>query len=247
MRSLSVNRLLFYIIFSIFALKTKAQSTLSDSIFYKKAVDNSIAQYHKAIGYQSRLYNGPQYSSYPFVFKEGHPFFNSDMMSNGSIVYENVLYPNIPMLFDEVTDVIVLKDEAHLIQLVIQKVDRFTLSDNNFIRIVKDSTNNSLISKEGFYNILYEGRLSVLKQEVKSVKVDISSAAEGIVRTIEVKQYYFIKKNNEFYLINSKKDVLELFNDHKKAINDYIKSNKLNFRNDKETLLTKICAYYEQL
>lgn len=231
--------------FHFFSNKTIAQLSADDSIFHSIAISNAVALYYRNIGDQSGLYNGSQYGDYPFKFKEGHPFFYTDSPTTGSIVYDSVFYPDVKLLYDEVANAIIFQDASHRIQLINERITRFTIWDNHFIRIVKDSLSSAPISP-GFYNILYEGRVSVLKQEVKKINEDVSSSAEGVQRFIEEKKYYYIKKKNEYFKVNGKNDLLNIYKDQKKRIRQCIKDNNLSFKNDPDNMLIKVSTCYGQ-
>jgi hypothetical protein len=132
-----------------------AQLAVNDSIFYQKAIHHSIALYHQSLGDQSGLYNGSQYAGYQFTFKEdGHSYFYKDY-TKGSIVYDQVLYSDIDLLYDEVADVIILKDGSRFIELINNKISRFAIGNNVFVHIEKEAANTI---KSGFYNVLYQAR-----------------------------------------------------------------------------------------
>ena len=134
-----------------------AQLSTDDSIFYRKAIGNSIAAYYASTGDQSRLYNGTQYPGYPFTFKEGIPFFNSDKPDTGSIVYDGLLYENVLLQYDELSGMVVMQDRTHHILFRNDLVSQFSMFNNTFIRIVKDSASRVLY-ETGFYNQLYHGK-----------------------------------------------------------------------------------------
>lgn len=239
--------LLFFSTTSFIPSRSWAQLSVDDSVFYNKAVNNAKAIYFQSLGDQSGLYNGSQYAGCPFGFRDGgHPFFYSDVFLNGSIVYDKVLYPEAHLLYDEVVEVLLFQDSTHRIQLVNERVARFSILDNHFIRIIKDSSNRTLV-KSGFYQLLYEGNTTVLKKEVKSIREVLISNTEGIYRYIDTKKYFYIKKGNDYYLVKRKKALLQLYKDRKKELQQYIKRNKLNFKRDPDSLLAKLSAYYDQL
>lgn len=238
---------LFLFLLLAYASKLTAQTVSEDSLLYQRAIDNAVALYHKSIGNQSALYNGSQYVPYSFKFKEGgHPFFFKDVFTKGSIIYDNVLYPDIQLLYDEVGDFIILKDSFHYTKLISQRIAGFSFLSNKFIRIEKDSLSRSLIST-GFYNLLYAGKVLVLKKEVKTISEEAVSSSEGLLRSIQISHYYYIKKNNEYFPIRSKKSLLAVFKDQKNEIQQYIKNNNLNFRKDRDNMLAKVSAFYDQL
>ncbi|ULQ50738.1 hypothetical protein [Flavihumibacter fluvii] len=247
MKSPVVKRgLLFIISLPLFCNKITAQAPAVDSAFYQQAVSNTIIVYQQLIGDQARIFNGIQYSGYPFSFAKGHPYFDSDVFSNGTIVYDNVLYPNVQLLYDELSDAIIIHLSMHKVQLSSERIAGFSLFDKKFIRITKDTASSSPISKEGFYQLVYEGNVTVLKREVKTVLDELSSS-EGILRYIIPKQYYFIKKQNGYYPVYGKKEVLEIYSDRKKDVREYIKNNGLSFKKGPESMLAVVSAYYDQL
>jgi hypothetical protein len=229
----------------VFSNQLFAQTNTSDSLLLAKAVSNSVEKYNSAINYQSRLYNGKQYAGYPYVFKEGHPFFESVEMSEGTIVYDNQLCVNVFLQFDEVANLVIFKDKTHFTELISSKISEFTLLGNHFIQIKRDSANSKVITKDGFFNVLHNGQSMLLKQEIKIIKEDISSAAEGIKRSITIKNLYYIRKDNEYFTVNNKKDLLAIFEDKKNEIAEYMKTNKLKFRGDIQNSLMKIVGFYD--
>jgi hypothetical protein len=242
-----VNVLSIIVFFTLSTSNAWAQLSSDDSVFFKKATDNTKAIYFESLGDQSGLLNGSQYAGYPFGFKDGgHPFFYTNVFLKGTIEYDRVLYPEAFLQYDEVMDVIIFQDATHRIQLIGERILRFSLLNNNFIRIVKDSGKRALVST-GFYHLLYEGNICLLKKEVKSIREVLISNTEGIYRYIDVKKYYYIKKNNEYYPVKRKKTLLELYKDRKKEMQQYIKRNKLNYKRDPDNFLIKATAYYDQL
>lgn len=241
------NTLLLIVSFTLSSSYSSAQLSANDSIFFKKVIDNTKAVYFESLGDQSGLFNGSQYAGYAFTFKDGgHPFFYSDVFLKGSIVYDNLMYTQASLLYDEVAEVLLFQDATHRIQLIGERVSRFSVLDHNFIRIVKDSAKRTLVST-GFYQLLYEGNITVLKKEVKSIREVLISNTEGVYRYIDAKKYYYIIKNNEYYPIKRKKSALELYKDRRKEMQLYIKRNKLNYKTNPDIFLIKTTAYYDQL
>ncbi|MEP7277372.1 MAG: hypothetical protein ABI813_01905 [Bacteroidota bacterium] len=221
-----------------------AQSPAADSILYKSGIQHLVTLYHQASGEQSGLYNGSQYSGYFFSFTGGDPFFKDKEPGLGSVVYDGVLYENVMLQYDEIQDVVVMEDSARRIQLINDRIARFRLFDNNFIRIVKD-TENAVLVRTGYYNLLYEGNISLLKKEEKYIREDPSTGV--LLRFIESHVYYYLKRNNEYFSIKNKNSLLALFSDRKKEIRQYIRKNGLSYRNDRDNMLTKTIAYCDQL
>jgi hypothetical protein len=226
------------------ATSVVAQSAADDSMLYKRAVSNLVNLYQQSSGDQSGLYNGSQYAGYPFKLTEGHPFFLYDRHGAGSVVYDGVLYENVLMQFDEVQDALIMDSSSRRIQFINDRVTQFTLFNNNFIRIVRDTENTTLV-RTGFYEVLYDGKISLLKKEEKQVRDDVTTGE--LLRFIDIHQYYYIKMNNTYYSISNRKSILSIFKDRKKEVKQFIRKNKLSYRKDRDNMLTKATAWYDQL
>ena len=225
-------------------IRIMAQSSSNDSLSLAKTIGNAEALYYQSAGDQSRLYNGTEYTGYPFSFVEGSPFFLTNQPQQGSIMYDQVEYQNVNLLYDDMMGVIIMQDENHRIQLLNDRISRFAIGNNLFIRIVNDSLSTGQPAT-GFYNVLYEGNLSVLKKEIKTIR-QIYSYSQEITRVIDVKTNYYFRKNNEYTLITSQKELLNFFSERKKEIQHYIKSNKLSFKKDTDNLMVKVAVYHDQ-
>ena len=223
-----------------------AQSPASDTVFFRQSINNAITLYHQYLGDQSGLYNGSQYPGYTFSFKDGgYAFFIKDP-AYGTVVYDNMFYPSVKLLYDEIRDELVLEDSTHRIQLLAPRVAAFSIGTDRFIRVVKDSGSNSPAAT-GFYQLLYQGKISVLKKEIKKIREELRYVDDGIIRSIELKRNHYIKRSNVLYEVDSKNALFSVLKDHKKEVQQYIKSNKLSFRKDRDNLLIKVSAYYDQL
>ncbi len=247
MRFTGITSILLSIIAAaIFTRPAAAQASDPDTLFYHKAIGNAVSLYWQAAGDQSGLYNGSQYPGYPFEFKDGgHPYFIKEV-TGGSIVYDKLFYPRAKLLFDELAEQVVFEDSTHRIQLLRERISKFTIGVSNFVRIEKDSFSSALLNS-GFYEVLYAGRVVVLKKEVKKLREEMRYADEGLLRYIDTKQYYYIRKDGVYYSVGSKKAVLSVYKDRKKELQQYIKTSKLNFKQDRDNMLVKVSAYYDQL
>jgi hypothetical protein len=230
------------------AQTVQAQTSRDDSAYYEKAVANTIAIYHRNVGDQSGLFNGRQYAGYPYSFQlGGFPFFLTNETGKGSIVYDSVLYDDVQLRYDEVAELVIFQDTKHQIQLNTDKVSRFSIEGNNFIRVEKDDSLSNSIFRTGFYNLLYDGKVQAVKKEVKVIREELRSNTEGILRFVDISTYYYIKKNNEYFPVKNRSAILDIFKDRKKEILQYIKANKLKFRKDRDNTIIKVSAWYDQL
>ncbi len=234
------------IFFSCFTPGLYAQLSAKDSVYFLQPINNAIKEHQQMIGVDSRLFNGIQYAGYPFSFVKGHQFFDTTAAMPGTITYDDVYYNDVQLLYDEVSDKAIVISNQRRVELSSERINDFTILNHHFVRIVKDSSGKTPISKDGFYELLYTGKVQVFKKEAKEVFEELSSE-QGILRRILVKVNYYIGKDNSYFPVTNKKDVMAIYKDRKKEVRDYISNNGLSFRNNKEEAITKVSAYYDQL
>lgn len=223
---------------------TFSQDSATDKTFYQKAIVNALAVYHQSFGNQSALYNGIKYNEYPFIFTEGDPFFHSPQPAIGFVYYDDIKYDSLLMQYDEIKDVVVINDQGKKIQLHSEKVASFKLHGAYFVRLLKDSFPGSPINT-AFYNQLYNGKIWLLKKEVKTYREDMDNTK--LLRFADQKDYYYIKKGGKIFSIKNRNDFFNLFDDRKKELRQFIKANKLKFRSNRENMLMMATAYYDSL
>lgn len=231
-----------------FICKTiNAQSLEQDSSFYSASVSNAIQVYHHYLTPESGLYNGSEYAGYPFRFNEGHQFFGANELTKGSIVYNGILFENVPIQIDLITEHVIINcfEGGYRIQLINERISSFNLLNHTFIRIVKDSANSNVINT-GFYDQLYEGDITVLKKEKKKIDEEISITA-GIIRSVTEDNFYYLKKAGKYYSIKNKNYLVEVLHDKKKDIKQFMRKNKLKFKKDTENMLVQVAHYYDTL
>jgi hypothetical protein len=206
--------------------------------------------YHHFLSPETGLYNGSQYTYaayYPFPINEGHPFFQSKEFSAGSVFYNNILYENVPLLFDIIKEELLINDPSHvfIIKLNKERIGWFIIWGHTFVRPVPDNTKNTVLNP-GFYDLLYNGNTALLKKVTKTLKEN-SASIEGINDYIVESDEYFIKKNNQYYKIKNKKSLMIIMDDKKKEIGQFIKKNKLSLKKNTDDALKRILAFYDEI
>lgn len=224
-----------------------AQTAQEDSIFYQTALTNTISIYKKQLGDQSPLYNGSRYSPTGFIFRTGSPYFISDSFNLGSVVYDDILFDSVYLLYEDMRELLVSRNNNnYLLQLINQRVSSFITSGHPFIRLTADSLHPG-IPKTGYYEILYPGRSQLLKKTFKTIIEEPSVYENTIIRHIEETENYYIRIGGTYQRVKSKSELLMLMHDHQKEIQKYIKKTKLNYRKNRENLLILTAEYYDQI
>ena len=97
-----------------------------------------------------------------------------------------------------------------------------------------------------FYEVLSDGTIQLLKHNKKDI-AEIKDEMSGEVRKeFVLHENYFVCINGEIKKMKREKDfILELMQDKKDNIIEYLKTNKLNFKNTES--ITKLFEYYNSL
>jgi hypothetical protein len=235
---------MLFVVISVFNTTLHAQLSTRDSLLYHTSIQNAKKVYYDNIGDQAAKYNGSQYLGYTVSFSDGQPYFKANELVNGSILYDGVKFDKVQIMYDEVAGCVIMQDSSHRIQLVNERLSSFSLHESNFERLEKKG--NSPLISSGFYQVLHKGNISLYKKETKKM-IDKFSNANELAVLFEIHHYYYVLKDGHYYEINKKKDFLTLFTNREKEITKYINDQHLNFRKDKDEMMTKVIEFYNQL
>jgi hypothetical protein len=220
----------------------QAQLSSKDSILLKTSVKNTLTFYDQNIGEQSGKFNGSQNIGYPQGVIEKNPYFITANFTKGYILYDQVLYENVNLIYDEAADLVVLQDSSHKIELITEKLEAFGIANNHFQYLIKKDANSNALLNTGYYQILVDNKTSLFTKETKKIAEKIVS--NELSYTIGTSNYYYIKKEGRFYEINSKKGFFKILKDKEKELKHYAKAQHLNYRKDKNYALSNIVEYY---
>jgi hypothetical protein len=224
----------------------KAQTAQKDSLILDSASALALHQYHTYISPATDLYRGPEYVEYRYQIKDGHPYF-LDSLIEGAILYNGILYENIPLLFDEVLDLVVIKDPYEVWRLSLNRehVDSFTIGDHRFVRL-GDSLNPSA-PRNGYYEQLYRGKVRLLKRESKTIQVQASFLNQVFEKYTLTSTSYWFRKGETYYAVNNQRSLLAALKDKSKEAKKFMRSNHLRIRKDKQNTLVKVITWYDGL
>jgi hypothetical protein len=170
------------------------------------------------------LYNGRIWRNKYFNIKGDQYLFSSSML-DGSITFNGKKFKNIKLLYDIYNDELLTRTNNNvIIQLNKEMVDEFTISvknrDYHFSRIQGEKQSPPV----GYVNILYNGKTSLWVKYIKSIEL---RAVENKFDSFSQSHKIYIDKDNKSTQVRNKKQVLELFNDRKSEIRDYIRQHKI--------------------
>jgi hypothetical protein len=232
--------ILLAIIFSF--NKTTAQTSSLQSI--PDSFINVKEFFQNEIKEDVHLYTGKEFIKYSVNIK-GHPFFETDQMQNGTVFYDGTLYENVPLLYDIVSQEIVINryNSDERMKLLNEKIKYFTFDGYRFENIFSVEGKDENVSST-IYEIMSEGRAGVLAKRIKRIKNGLK--AEDPTSFVEEDELY-IRKGKNLYAIDSKNPVLQAFSDKKDFVKAFIRKNKFRFKKNIEKELIMTAEYYSTL
>ena len=202
----------------------------------------ATAYYYKFINNQSRLYNGNEHVGYSQRIT-GFAYFGENNWQQGSVVYDGLLFKDVPMLYDLYKDLVIVRhfNEYIKLSLINEKVKEFTIGSHHFIRMVQDSITNPLL-KTGYYDVLHSGGIELLAHRTKFIEETVTDHLE---QEFVEKNFYYIKKNGTFKAVKSYKGLLDILKEKSKSVKRYLKKNNIRYRKDKEAAIVTAVTYYD--
>ncbi|WP_304235141.1 hypothetical protein [Jiulongibacter sediminis] len=174
--------------------------------FAQTAFENTLKLYQSEIGQQAHIYSGKQYKGYSFrIQNNAHAYFLSADWQKGRLWYKGLEYTDLSLKLDLVKQKLILKDDYRMIELATDLIDKFEIEEITFLK-VSDSEKDPF-----FYQVLAENDESkLLKLTRKIIQEDITRAVEGVKRSIETENQYFINKEGALIPINKKKEAVAI-------------------------------------
>jgi hypothetical protein len=231
------------LIYNLLTLRIQAQVIEKDSMLTHLAFEKAEQQYHASMAPETGLYRGSEYVVYAQNFKEGHPYFDKDHMRNGSVLYNGILYKDLPLVYDLVKGLVVTYAPLNAFKIILinELIDSFTIENHIFIQL-KDSLNPSA-PHPGYYEQIYKGRICIMKKEKKTIREQAGN--DYIEKYIDHTVSYYLIKGNTWYPVNNKRSLLHTLGDRNKEARKYMRRNGLDMSEDKENAILKIAAWYD--
>jgi hypothetical protein len=221
--------------------KAKAQSEAGVS---SSSLQVTRIYFQNEIKEDAHLYTGEAYSRYDPGVK-GDPFYLFNQMQNGDLFYDDVLYKDVPLLFDIVRQKVIINryHDNTRIQLLNEKIKYFTLGGHRFENFSLASGKDGSISKD-IYEVVFSGKAAILANRLKNIKHGLKADDPY---TFTEEDVLYVRNGSNLFQINNRKAVLPAFNDKKELIKTFIRKKHLKFKKNIEKDLIMIAAYYDKL
>jgi hypothetical protein len=229
--------------------KTYSQTNSEISLYTK--FDSVIGKKNLEIN------NGPRQINYYRTLDKSHSYYSTDNFTLGDVFYNKQHYYDIELKYDVNNDQLVIKpmDEYNYLGIILskEKTASFTINKRKFVNLNYDNTSLPQYMN-GYYEEIIIGNTLILyikNQKTRKKIIDnnrITDVAEQVTYDeFTDKNTYYIKYNNIYYTINSKKEISIIFPEKKKEIKEYYSKNSELEQSNKELFLENILKYITTL
>ena len=188
--------------------------------------------------------NGTFHTNEFRVINNKHRYYPSEKFEKGDVTYNNQQYFDIDIKYDLYKDILVYRpqDSDFLsINLISEKISTFKLNNKNFVYL--NSLNFPLNDvKSGLYEKCVNGKTFIFYIKHKRDKREVFKETTAF-NEFENNYEYYLEKNGALYKINAKKDLVKLFPDFKRQINDFYSAFKPLEKENKPLFYEKLMIY----
>lgn len=236
---------IFFALLLFMSIQVKAQQ-VADTTTMQLQKSGVTSMYYQSLQQQSGLYNGSEYVQYTHLLKEGHPYFDTSVLTNGRVYYDRMVYSNVPMLYDIIKDELIILhyNKVFLVRLIRNTIDSFYMQGHYFLHLGRDSMTEGNI-QEGFYDRLYDGKIKLYAKRNKFIKESIPDMQ--VERRVYQKDRYFLFKDGAYHDIYTESSVLKLLKDKKAVLKQGLRNRKIKFRKNREYAMKVMAAQYDTL
>ncbi|HEY0741267.1 MAG TPA: hypothetical protein VGD40_07395 [Chryseosolibacter sp.] len=231
-------RLTLFSICSLMVLAAYAQP-MADTSAVVSAVKSLRTKYYQEKLSESFLAIGSDYLEYNPIEDE-HPYFNENDWIMGSVKYNEIVYENVPLLYDIRLQKILTEHPASgkKIELVKENVSWFKFANHHFGYLPQ-------YDAKVFYERLADGTAKLWATHSKNFQ-ESTVTGKVTVRT-EEQTRYFIENDGRLFPVKGKSSVLEALHGKRELLQQELKRNRVNFNRNKPNGLIEAVRLYNAI
>lgn len=229
---------------------TLVLSTTLFTVFFMSAQSNAEQKnyeaYDQLVGLENTgLYNGTEFTDLYLNTDGTYRYYNRYDYSRGSVTYDGQYYVNVLLKYDLLEDNLLTRSDDNLsifnIKLIPSFVDSFSIYNHQFVRL---SDINLDIAGNGFFEAAYVG--NQLELYIKHTKKKKDKALRtGVQYRFSEDNFYIIKLDGKYALVNSSKTFRELLPEKAEEIRKFYKSYKALYKSNPDIFTTNLVKYLD--
>ncbi|ESU29385.1 hypothetical protein FLJC2902T_07830 [Flavobacterium limnosediminis JC2902] len=198
-----------------------------------------------AIGKESlEINNGTIHINEFRILNNKHRYYPTDKFEAGTVTYNNQNYYDVAIKYDIYKDAIIYRPQASdavSLNLIQDKVTSFSINNKKFVYLHSLSLPLAQL-KTGYYEENVLGKKFIFYIRHHRDKREVLKGS-SVFHEFDDNYEYFIKKEGNFHKISTKKDIIKLFPEYKRKINDFYFSSKKLLKTDEPLFYEKLMTY----
>lgn len=236
-----ISSAVFICLFSGLPFGTRAQEPLA-GLQPGASLSSVYKLYMNSVGKAAHFYTGSAYTA-RYVNAKGSAFFDAFNYQPADLSLSGVLYYQIPLKYDLVTQrVVVNGPDGEPISLPEEKIDSFYLNGHVFVRLHADGSSIGQFP-EAFYDRLYAGVHG--KLYIQRTRVLHQSLRAEDPAVFDLYDTYFIYKDDRYFPVTSQRSVQRILGLSGQQLKFDAGRNRLNWKRDPEKLLRAAIEIYD--
>lgn len=201
---------------------------------------NYEEKYEEIIGFFPEINTGTHYIEENRSL-EGHPFYLSAKIDNGSLTIGDFHFEAVPLQYDIWEDWLISFSSVFHQRMILNhlKIDRFELKDGS-VFVKKEKPSGFYFHGNGFYREIIKGEIGLYAKYRKQKKQE-SSTIE-LKRSYEEVARYFFEINGSLEAIPKKRKLFETLGISKKEAKRELRKSGLKYRKNKEAYLKSLVS-----
>jgi hypothetical protein len=181
----------------------------------------------------------------------GDKYLYPDWMTGNVLQEDGKFYNNMSLKYDLYNDMIIFNSTDNVPMAFKYPIKEFQLMHKRSLEEPFSLFKNGFppfgnYSAKTFYQVLTEGKTSLIKKPYKSIIETIPYGESELKKTFGTNELYFLHHNGKMVKIQkSKNSVLEVLGDKKSELIEFIKDKKLRMKSDSD--LVAVVNHYNAL
>lgn len=175
----------------------------------------------------------------------GDQFFPENKFFKGSVTFDGRKFENLDLKYDIHHDELILSIESYPVIMVNKEmVDSFSLVSGNRIVYVINAGNDTSKVLRGYVNVLYNGPSSLYVKYTKKIQ---PLGDDGKYDLFVQEHLIYLRKGTEIVRAEGKRKLINLLDDKKKEVREYLKSKRLKVRYKDPGTFIPLLEYYDSI
>lgn len=194
-------------------------------------------EYRRKAGDQAEMFVGKVEPGYPPTIYYSHPYWLFDEFFPGEVVFNGLLYRNVPVRYDAYLKQLVVNTPVKRsnVYVPMHLVEKFVLGGTEYSR-----RNGEIMA------ILFS---SPRMELVEQVNIELKEKFVDNIKMYDFKREvkYYVLRGGQMYEVNKLKSVLKLFPGRQKMLRRYAKERSLDFKIHRQSALIAMIKYADEL